>query len=336
MAYPNGRVPLNLLVHLGGNLYMFPGTYRRWLNLVDLVQRRHSVTLRITRGNELWNDWSGYRSYDAQVIYKIKLPDLAAKPGYSSHGGSYGGRESGAFDVNNWASIGKDAFFKACRDVDLTPGIDSREPWHVVDYAPCTVPAGGVSTPFPTPTPANLLELIMANPIVNVVGKNGDPVSGGAIWTGRDDGGWEPYLQPEWKPNARGILGVVFFGSKNGEDQTAVPTVSQADFDNVVKPFWAKMCKGRTTASDVWAHKIQAQDADGKPLPGVSFEAAGFEASTNAQVNFIKKNPVAVSPEQIKAIADAVAAQIGQPDVKIDYALIADTVRAKFKSEPLS
>ena len=45
--------------------------------------------------------------------------------------------------------------------------------------------------------------------------------------------------------------------------------------------------------------------------------------------------PVALTDAQIKAIAAAVAEQIGTPDVQIDYDRIANTVREKFSSIPL-
>lgn len=45
--------------------------------------------------------------------------------------------------------------------------------------------------------------------------------------------------------------------------------------------------------------------------------------------------PVALTDAQIKAIAAAVAEQIGVPEVAIDYDRIASTVREKFSSDPL-
>lgn len=164
MSYANGRVPLNLLVHINGNLYMFPGMYQRWLNLVDLVRKRHGVTLTITRGSKGWDDWNGYRTYDAQVIYRRELGNMAAVPGYSSHGGWYQGRESGAIDVWNWNAIGKTAFFQACRDVGLTPGTDSRENWHVVDFSPWAAPSGGGSTPFTPITQEEDMRVVVWEP----------------------------------------------------------------------------------------------------------------------------------------------------------------------------
>ena len=45
--------------------------------------------------------------------------------------------------------------------------------------------------------------------------------------------------------------------------------------------------------------------------------------------------PFAISDTQIKAIADAVAAQIGQSDATIDYGKVADSVRDRFRTDPL-
>lgn len=45
--------------------------------------------------------------------------------------------------------------------------------------------------------------------------------------------------------------------------------------------------------------------------------------------------PVAITDAQIKAIAGAVAEQIGVPEVAIDYDRIAGTVREKFRTDPM-
>ena len=42
-----------------------------------------------------------------------------------------------------------------------------------------------------------------------------------------------------------------------------------------------------------------------------------------------------ITDAQVKAIADAVAAQIGQSDVTIDYEKVADSVRDRFRTDPL-
>ena len=57
-------------------------------------------------------------------------------------------------------------------------------------------------------------------------------------------------------------------------------------------------------------------------------------ADTNTMVRKLLDRPAAtITDEQIKIIADAIVAQIG--DVEIDYDKIAETVREKFAAEPL-
>ena len=72
-----------------------------------------------------------------------------------------------------------------------------------------------------------------------------------------------------------------------------------------------------------------------------SSEEEGYERGDMLQrirdgVDGLTRRPAAtVSDEQIKAIADAVAAQIGQSDVTIDYEKVADSVRDRFREDPL-
>ena len=72
-----------------------------------------------------------------------------------------------------------------------------------------------------------------------------------------------------------------------------------------------------------------------------SSEEEGYETGDMLQrirwgVDALTKRPGAtVSDEQIKAIADAVAAQIGQSDATIDYGKVADSVRDRFRTDPL-
>lgn len=59
-------------------------------------------------------------------------------------------------------------------------------------------------------------------------------------------------------------------------------------------------------------------------------------ADTNTMVRQLLARPqVTITDEQIKVIAGAIAAQLGKPEVEIDYAKIAQVVRAKFAEEPL-
>lgn len=141
-TYSNGYVPESLLVRFDDDPQhlLTPGTAAKLAALVALVQQRHGVTLRVTAGP------NAYRWYQAQVDMRAEKCAIgrcedAADPGTSSHGGSYQGADSMAVDIDNWAEIGQDAFYQACRDVGLAPGVISWEPWHVIDYNPWAVPA---------------------------------------------------------------------------------------------------------------------------------------------------------------------------------------------------
>lgn len=149
--------------------------------------------------------------------------------------------------------------------------------------------SGGASTPF---NPVTFLEgFTMGNPIINVVPKPGAPRTDGALFIGRADGTFEQYTPP-YAPNIRGILSVAFLGGTDG-GKDIIPTLSVQDFE-AVKRVWATMCKGRTDADAVWNHQIQALDADGRPEKRedgspVKFAAWGYAASTNAQVNDLRR-----------------------------------------------
>lgn len=301
MAYANGRVPLSLLVHLGGNLYMFPGMYQRWLNLVALVKQRHGVTLRITRGTKGWDDWNGYRSYEAQVVYRRELGGMAARAGYSSHGGSYQGRESGAIDVANWAAIGRDAFFKACRDVGLTPGTDSRENWHVVDYSPWAGPSGGGggSVDIMNATQEAKLDAVLA-----ALGAGGLAPSGSVVW-----------------PDT--IMGNIRTTMVKVANLGAWMSEGGADVD-------AGSAKPGTVAARVINLDRQVTGADG-------FDTATSQSVAGRVIDI--QNRVGITDAQIaviaEAVVDAVKVELGGITVDVNYDAIATAVRQKFAAEPL-
>lgn len=299
MAYANGRVPLSLLVHLGGNLYMFPGMYQRWLNLVALVKQRHGVTLRITRGSQGWDDWNGYRPYEAQVIYRQKLGNMAAYPGYSSHGGSYGGRESGAIDVNNWAAIGRDAFFKACRDVGLTPGTDSRENWHVVDYSPWAGPSGGGggSVDIMNATQEAKLDAVLA-----ALGAGGLAPAGTVTWPDT--------IMGNIRTTMTKVANIDAWMSEGGEGVNA----------GAAKP--------GTVASRQINLDRQMTGANGQY---VDTNAIARLADIQANMG-ISDAQIAVIAE---AVVDAVQAQIDGLEVTVDVGAIAVAVRQRFADDPI-
>ena len=151
--YPNGRIPKDTLVHLGGDHYLTQATALKWEALVNLVKRRHNVTLRITPGP------NAYRDYAGQVEAKRKATEAgrpmdAATPGTSSHGGEYQGRDSMAIDVYNWGAIGRAAFYTAARESGFEPGYFSWEPWHIIDWEPYKV----IPQPEPEPQPKQIEE----------------------------------------------------------------------------------------------------------------------------------------------------------------------------------
>jgi hypothetical protein len=143
MGYANGMIPLNLLVHLGADHYLPPGTAARWKWLQRLAFEKYGVWLVITPG------FNAYRPLSVQVKLKKELGKWAAAPGFSTHGGVVNGRTVFAIDVNNWAALGWARFSALCRLAGFTVNfVTPEELWHIGDYNDgWTVPAGADSTP---------------------------------------------------------------------------------------------------------------------------------------------------------------------------------------------
>lgn len=150
----NGEVPRDRLILVASgtdeNGYwehlLPPATYRKHLALVRLGEQRRGRTLRITPG------WNGYRPLGPQRTAREQACARgrcidAAVPGSSGHGGTSGNADCMAIDYENWAWVWgtRDAFYAACREVGLEPGVIDWEFWHVVDRDPwAPVPAGEV------------------------------------------------------------------------------------------------------------------------------------------------------------------------------------------------
>lgn len=136
MPYPNGQVPLDKLVHLGGLIYLPPGTAARWLWVVAEGKRRWGVTFYITPASARgWDGWNGYRPLDAQKKYRNAFGQMAAVPGHSSHGGFYGGQEVFAIDVANWGAVTWSRFSGLMAEAGLrTNFVSPEERWHVGDF----------------------------------------------------------------------------------------------------------------------------------------------------------------------------------------------------------
>lgn len=144
--YSNGYIPRSELVLIEGNHLATRGTAARWEALKADVLKHEGIRLRITGGENAYRSFAGQQFARKNACAKGRCND-AAVPGTSSHGGSLNGRDAGAIDVDNWAALGKEKFYAYCRRNGFEPGYFSWEPWHIIDWAPYTVPTGGGSQP---------------------------------------------------------------------------------------------------------------------------------------------------------------------------------------------
>lgn len=160
--YQNGRYPLSLFIHRGGDLYLSPSLNARWNEAVRLGVEKYGVRLYITGPSSRgWDGANGYRWYAKQVQYKNAFGIWAASAGTSSHGGSYGGQEVFALDVANWRdlapgnqSLAWARFVALMKIVGLrTDFVTPREEWHVGDFNNAwAVPSFGQVTINPNTT----------------------------------------------------------------------------------------------------------------------------------------------------------------------------------------
>jgi hypothetical protein len=161
MGYANGRYPLNLFIHRGGNIYLTPSLNARWDEMVRLALEKYGVRLWITGDIDGLGGWNGYRTWDAQGRYKAYYGNKAAAQGYSSHGGRYQGQEVFALDIANVDDLapGNPALARArltalAQTVGLRVNfVTPTEWWHVGDFNnPWVAPVFGHVTVNPTTT----------------------------------------------------------------------------------------------------------------------------------------------------------------------------------------
>lgn len=143
MAYPNGEVPFNKLVHIGANFWLPPGTAARWAWFVREGIRRFGVTFRITPDRDGLGGWNAYRPLSAQILYRKKYGNMAAAPGYSSHGGWYRNQEVFAVDVDNWMVVPWASFAALANEAGFRVNfVSPEERWHIGDFNnPWVIPA---------------------------------------------------------------------------------------------------------------------------------------------------------------------------------------------------
>lgn len=178
--------------------------------------------------NSTYRDWtrqmSMYEAWQAWVNGRGPKPyhSRAVHPRYSRHTSGL------ALDSDDWV----DSAFVALMAEHGWIRVAASDPTerHHFEYqswrdkhrndpvpTPSNVPAGGGNVV------RRILEDAMANPIINVVGKYGDPEDSGTLWIGVSDGTFERYVTP-FDPNVRGVISKTFY---SGED---VPSLNQRDF----------------------------------------------------------------------------------------------------------
>lgn len=159
--YANGRFPLDLFIHRGGNIYLTPGLNARWNEMVRLGVEKYGVRLYITGDIDGLGGWNGYRPWDAQGRYKAHYGKGAAAQGYSTHGGKVSGRQVFAVDVANVDALAPNnpglaraRLTALAKAVGLTVNfVTPPEWWHIGDFNDAwTVPVFGAVTINPGTT----------------------------------------------------------------------------------------------------------------------------------------------------------------------------------------
>lgn len=155
MAYPNGEVPFNVLVHLGANFWLPPGTAARWAWFVREGIRRYGVTFRITPDRDGLGGWNAYRPLSAQILYRKYYGNMAAMPKFSSHGGWYRNQEVFAIDVDNWSAVSWNQFASLANEAGFRVNfVSPEERWHIGDFNnPWAIPAFAAAPATPTTVP---------------------------------------------------------------------------------------------------------------------------------------------------------------------------------------
>jgi len=175
MSYSNGQIPAPgtpgspLFVPPGCSgwdrngyweFQFTPATWARWNEAKRYAEEHFGRTLHIRTG------WNVYRPYPIQVEARARACRDgnclgAAKPGTSSHGGNWRGRDCLAIDVDpnglRWSQV-----WEACEHAGFACGLITQEisgmpggePWHIIDFAAFgAIPTFGGVKPFPKPEP---------------------------------------------------------------------------------------------------------------------------------------------------------------------------------------
>lgn len=310
MSYPNGQVPFSVLVHLGANFWLPPGTAARWRWFVREGQRRFGVTFRITPDRDSLGGWNAYRPLSAQILYRKHYGNMAAVAGFSSHGGFYRGQEVFAIDVDNWSAVRWADFVQLCREAGFrTDFVVPQERWHIGDFNnPWVIPAFAAD-PTPTPTPNRPLEddeMLMLN-LTGIGNATHKVALGNGIF--RHFIGTDPYekiknvsrIQDDWQD------------------------ITYAELPAFLRTYGCDL--------QIWDWRpneggfVVLDPLTNKAIPGGMWSAQNAARAAIAGIKVQTVDPAPVVAAVEKALAKG---------VNLDEESIAKAVRAEFKNNPLS
>ncbi|MDR6867541.1 hypothetical protein J2Y69_002145 [Microbacterium resistens] len=177
--YPNGEIPLSVLVQVpgqeGDDAWLSAATCGRWLALKQYVYETWGVIIWIVPGYNAYRPLANQVHAKEQACAEGRCQD-AADPGWSSHGGRYiqpgsdrDGQESLAIDVGGYEVLDRDDWYAACRRHGFEPGFFPWEPWHIIDWDPQI----GLPGPTSSTTPTSPEEDEMTISYINVQGQAG-------------------------------------------------------------------------------------------------------------------------------------------------------------------
>lgn len=339
--YANGQIPESELIifNRGQTIHwvngqkvvedwyqgLTPGTYQKHLALV----KRSGGRLQLSAG------FSCYRPLYGQRIARLLYGNGAAVVGTSSHGGYWEGRDTMAMDYGNWSAVfgTRQAFYDACRAVGLTPGMISTsrgypdEPWHVIDFEPWrAVPAGGGAVPFetePVETEYDMRAIHSPNRPWSLVGSGyfrelNDEEAANTIWPKHELNDRQFDLNRQSALAAVATLpatgGMLVISSPNRPKTLVGPGYYRVLNDEEaanVSALAERVVAGNDRQYDLW----------------VSMALAGQGAATP------------LNADLARVVTEAVAEQLKGLDLDVDavdYDKVAQVVREKFRTEPMS
>lgn len=143
-GYPNGRIPLNLMVNFRGSGKYLQADAANWLDRLLRAATAAGHNFYVGAGEDLYRDFARQQYFwNNQKALGI----VAAYPGTSNHGWGL------AADVDGTSNTAAYAWLKAnAPKFNYELGTVPSEKWHWLYIGPTTTTAGGGATPIPAPT----------------------------------------------------------------------------------------------------------------------------------------------------------------------------------------